>query len=345
MGFLRLFFGAFFLVIGLFGYMAFDFTMANRSLVANGGEPMGFAAYLNGLTGFTAAWTRATAAPGVDPMPDTLVAMLPRAPEGWSTRPAEEADAQGFLAEGTGPDATALITAVTRPEDGKGVQRVAQVFQNGPSLVVVELVRYPDLIFTSFMAMAEKTKLQMLTWEIPGTPFMTVRGLEMREADLRGDVPARVFLADVGAQIHIKVLAPKTMSDQDLLPFFETLHVQAMNADVVGKVAGLGEVPVIVLASAITEETRRAAEEERAAAEVRARDAAAAAEAAAARAAAEAAAPAAAEGEAEPEQAGVTVNKGISGETGGSTLKMGGGLPGDNCQSVSGSKTCGSLGD
>ena len=65
-------------------------------------------------------------------------------------------------------------------------------------------------------------------------------------------------MADVGAQIHIRVLVPKRMKEAELVAFFETLHVKAMNASVVDNVEGLGDVPVIVLASALTDEDREA---------------------------------------------------------------------------------------
>ena len=93
---------------------------------------------------------------------------------------------------------------------------------------------------------------------------MTVRGLDVTEDLLPEGFRGRLFLADVGAQIHLRVLAPKRMKDEDLVPFFETLHVKAMNADVIDKVEGLGEVPVIVLASALDDTERDAYHADRA---------------------------------------------------------------------------------
>jgi hypothetical protein len=64
---------------------------------------------------------------------------------------------------------------------------------------------------------------------------------------------ARYFTASVGAQIQIRVLASRRLKDEDIVPFFETLNVQAMNAAVVDRQPGLGEVPVLVLGSALGE--------------------------------------------------------------------------------------------
>jgi hypothetical protein len=85
------------------------------------------------------------------------------------------------------------------------------------------------------------------------------------EARLAAEAPARVFLADIGGQIHLRITASASMTDGDLLPFLETLHVPAMNADVVEKVTGLGEVPLIVLASGLAPEDHALWQAERAA--------------------------------------------------------------------------------
>lgn len=352
---LRMAFGLFFSTIALLGYMAFDYTMANRAIVAGGAEPIGFFQYVKGWTGLAGLLADAGegAEDGDEPLPEALLAMLPKAPQGWTVRLAEATDAQPFLPPGTQPKDQELVLSAVTPNPGRGVDRVAQAYQNGPVLVVVELVRYPDLIFTSFMAMAEKMQLQMASLDVPGKEFMVVRGLEVREARLGADVPARVFLADVGGQIHLRVLAPRTMSDQDLLAFFETLHVPAMNADVVEKVAGLGEVPVIVLASVIDDETRKAREIELAAAR-KAADEAAQAEEARARAEADAAAaedaadagaapvPEADSAAKAPEDDGVTVRKGLDKDNKGSTIETGTGTGfGGNCRTEGGRKVCG----
>lgn len=342
---LRLAFGLFFSTIALLGYMAFDYTMANRAIVATGAEPIGFFTYVKGWTGLAEILARGEedGEGGAAPPSATLLSMLPKPPEGWTLRPAEEADGQPFLTAGLDENARVLVLAAVTPETGKGVDRAAQTYQNGARSVVIELIRYPDIIFTSIAAMTQKMQLQMASLDVPGKEFMVVRGLDVREARLGTAAAARVFLADVGGQIHLRVLAPATMTDQELLGFFETLHVPAMNADVVEKVAGLGEVPVIVLASVIDAETRKAREVERTAArEAAEADAktAAEAEAGAAEGGGESAEPAS-------EEPGVTVRKGLEDQKKGkSTLpgQSGGfGLDGA-CRTEGGRKICGSTG-
>lgn len=342
---LRLAFGLFFSTIALLGYLAFDYTMVNRSIVATGAEPISFFTYVKGWTGMVAILAQGDgdAAEGaVAPPPATLVAMLPKAPQGWTLRPTEEADAQPFLTPGLGEKERALVLSATLPETGKGVERAAQTYQNGARQVVVELVRYPDIIFTSLAAMAQKMQLQMASLDVAGKDFMAVRGLEVREARLGSDAAARVFLADVGGQIHLRVLAPATMSDEELLTLFETLNVPAMNADVIEKVAGLGEVPVIVLASVIDSETRKAREAER-----KAMLEAAEAEPPASLDAVAGTPEAGIEGAA-PEEPGIAVRKGVEGgKSGKSALPgTGSGFGFDgNCRTEGGRKVCGGLGN
>jgi hypothetical protein len=343
---LRLAFGLFFSTIALLGYMAVDYTMANRAIVATGAEPIGFFTYVKGWTGLAEVLARGEVEGdgAAAPPSSTLLAMLPKPPAGWTLRPTEETDGQPFLTAALGENERALVLSAVTPETGKGVDRAAQTYQNGAQSVVVELIRYPDIIFTSIAAMTQKMQLQMASLDVPGKEFMVVRGLDVREARLGTAAAARVFLADVGGQIHLRVLAPATMTDQELLGFFETLHVPAMNADVVEKVAGLGEVPVIVLASVIDAETRKAREVERTAA----REAAEAeAEAKAADAEASPAAGAGESGAPASEDPGVTVRKGLEDQKKGkSTLpgQSGGfGLDGA-CRTEGGRKICGSTG-
>ena len=139
-----------------------------------------------------------------------------------------------------------------------GTEVAALTYEKGDRKLIIKAVRYPNIIFTSFMAMQQRMELQMKTAEFRGTEFATVRGLDVTEDLLPEGFRGRMFFADVGAQIHLRILAPKRMSDEDLVPFLETLHVKAMNAGVIDKVEGLGEVPVIVLASALDEAERDA---------------------------------------------------------------------------------------
>jgi hypothetical protein len=203
----------------------------------------------------------------------TLADMMPRPPDGWTVRPAVPEDAAPFMprrADTAPPDARKLVEGLVAPVDSGGPETVALTYERGDRRVVVRAVRYPDVIFTSFAAMTQRFELQMLTASLETQPFMTVRGLDVSEDILPPEMRGRLFVADVGAQIHLRVLAPDRMEDDDLVPFFQTLHVQAMNASVVDKQEGLGEVPVIVLASAMDELAREAFEADRAAREAEA---------------------------------------------------------------------------
>jgi hypothetical protein len=335
---LRLAFGLFFSVIGLLGYLAFDFTITNRAITAGGGEPMGFFQYTKGWVSFAGMLAEDGDADGAEPVPEALVAMMPRAPAGWSVRATAEDDAAPFVPDDLKGEALDIVLAAVTPNIGRGVERAAQTYQSGAKVVVVELVRYPDIIFSSFMGMANKFELRMATMQVGNRGFMTVRGLEIVEATLPETASARVFAADVGGQIHLRVLAPKTMNDQDLLPFFETLHVPAMNADVVEKVAGLGDVPVIVLASAIDAETRKAHEDEREAERQKIEEEQAATEAALATE--QKAAEDAARGITTDAETGVKTRRGAS-EGGGVLLGEKTKSLGDGCEMQGSRKVCG----
>jgi hypothetical protein len=274
------------------GFLFVDYTMAKRWAGSEDGEGLTVAEYLGGFAERLTGFTSASAENG---LPTALIDMLPKPPEGWTVRPTVPEDADVFLpkaADDGTADASTYVKAVAAEPSGDGLEHVALTYERGERRVVFQAVRYPNLIFTSFMAMEQRFELQTLGPQFRPTDFMTVRGLDVTEDLLPKGMRARYFLANVGAQIQIRVLASSRMSDENLLPFFETLHVQAMNASVIDKQEGLGQVPVIVLASVLDEATRAAYEADRIARE-EADDAARAAERAAAEA--EAAAAAAAE--------------------------------------------------
>ena len=190
-------------------------------------------------------------------MPSDLAMMLPKAPEGWTMRPTEPGDIDAFLPAEGSEKALREVRAAINPRGGNGVREVRMTYANGARKVVFELVRYPDFVFTSFAAAHLKMELQMNSSRFSGRGFMTVRGMEINENELPDEIGLRYLVGDVAGQIWLRALAPRTMTDQDLLPFFETLHVPAMNANVIEKVAGMGEVPVIVVASVLEEESPR----------------------------------------------------------------------------------------
>lgn len=240
------------------GYMFFDYKMSAKWSGREDAEGLTFTEYLSGLTGRIAGLTTASAASG---LPTQLADMLPKPPEGWTVRPVTAADIEPFLPKSTKKadrKAMAAIEAMALTEGGTGSEVAALAYEKGDRTVLIRAIRYPNIIFTSFMAMQQRMELQMMSAEFRGTEFMTVRGLDVTEDLLPEGFRGRFFVADVGAQIHLRLLAPKRMKDTELVPFFETLHVQAMNASVIDKVEGLGEVPVIVLASAMADVEREA---------------------------------------------------------------------------------------
>jgi hypothetical protein len=240
------------------GYMYLDFKMSSRWAGREDAEGLTVGEYLSGLTGRLAGLTGAATSSG---LPTKLVDMLPKPPAGWTVRAVDAKDIDGFLpknAKKADKDALAAVKAMVNTEDGKGTEVAALTYEKGDRKVIIRAVRYPNIIFTSFMAMQQRMELQMKSAQFRGIEFMTVRGLDVTEDILPEGFRGRYFIADVGAQIHLRVLAPKRTADADLVPFFETLHVKAMNAGVIDKVEGLGDVPVIVLASALDKAERDA---------------------------------------------------------------------------------------
>ncbi len=248
---LRLFGFLFMFTLTAGGYMFVDYKMSARWAGREDAKGLTFTEYLGGLSGRIAGLTGAAAATG---LPVKLADMLPKPPEGWKVRPVEAADIDGFLpkserkADGT---ALAALKTMAKADSADGAEVVALTYEKGDRKLIIKATRYPNVIFTGAVALQQRIELQTVTAQFRGTEFATVRGLDVTEDLLPEGFRGRYFFADVGAQIHLRVLAPKRMQDDDLLPFFETLHVKAMNAGVIDKVEGLGDVPVIVLASAL----------------------------------------------------------------------------------------------
>jgi hypothetical protein len=240
------------------GYMFFDYKMSSRWSGTEDAEGLTFSEYLSGLSGRLGNLSGSASAAG---LPTKLADMLPKPPEGWTVRPVDTKDTEGFLpksAKNADKDGVAAVAAMSNVTGGSGTEIVALTYEKGDRKLIVKATRYPNIIFTSFAAMQQRFELQMMTAQFRGTEFATVRGLDVTEDLLPEGFRGRMFFADVGAQIHLRILAPKRMSDEDLVPFLETLHVKAMNASVIDKVEGLGDVPVIVLVSALDEAARDA---------------------------------------------------------------------------------------
>jgi len=348
-------------VIGVCGYFAFDFYMANKFARTGDGDGVSIGEYISGIVPGVAAIGVGVETP--PEMPTELAAMLPKAPEGWAIRPTEPGDIAAYMPENVDEKTSRYVAAVVNPRGGNGTEEARFTYTNGPKLVVFEAVRHPNFIFTSFGATQLKMELQFTTSRYSGSDFMTVRGMEFTEDLLPEEAGLRYFFGSVSSQIWIRVLATRSMTDMDLLPFFETLHVPAINANVIDKVVGMGEVPVIVLASAMDAERRaareaekgtgklsRAQEREQKKAERDAKRAAAKVKKAAEREAAEAAvateqaeeqqkADDHAKGVGQDEGTGVTIRKGTGKEKKSSKPKAGFGD--DSCKMVGARKVCG----
>lgn len=232
--------------------MYLDYQTSARRAEKAGADAPTFQQYLAALpTRLSNLGNGAASAAG---LPTRLADMLPKAPDGWKSRPVEEGDIDGFLPKDTrkaDKKGVAAVKGMVTAESGSGVEVASLTYEKGDRRLIIKAVRYPDAIFTSPASIKERLDLQMKSAEFRGTEFATVRGLDMTEDLLPEGFRSRMFLADVGAQIQLRILASKRLSDKDLVAFLGALHVKAMNADVVDKVEGLGEVPVIVLASAL----------------------------------------------------------------------------------------------
>lgn len=240
------------------GYLAFDYKMSSRWSGKDGGEGLTFSEYLSALPGRLGNLGGAASAAG---LPTKLADMLPKAPDGWTVRPVDPKDTEGFLPKSTkkaDKAGIAAIDAMATTTTESGTEVAALTYEKGDGKLIIKATRYPNVIFTSTASMQQRFDLQTTTAQFRGTEFATVRGLDVTEDLLPEGFRGRMFLAVVGGQIHLRILAPKRMSDEDFIPFLETLHVKAMNADVVDTVEGLGDVPVIVLVSQLDDTARDA---------------------------------------------------------------------------------------
>lgn len=255
-------------LLGAGGILLIDFNRLVQEAAAAESEPPSFQDYLESVPEKIVSLTASTR-PATRTV--SLADMMPPAPEGWTARP---------LAEGNGGDIEGFLPRAGREGDAGGVELVKaaastrveagatvaiQAYERGERRVVIQLVRLPDAIFANLDAADRRYEAQVHAAELRGRPFLSIRGLDVTEEFLGDGLRARYFTAAVGAQIKLRVLASRRLTDDDLVPFFEYLPVQAMNAAVVDGQPGLGEIPVLVLASALSETDRTAFEADRAA--------------------------------------------------------------------------------
>jgi hypothetical protein len=244
--------------IGIGGVMALDYTRLREAAEGEEAQNLTVRQYLGGLRERLAS---VTASSGTSGVPTALADMLPRPPDGWTVRPAVAEDAAPFLprrADTAPQEARSLVDEVVKGVAPRGAEVVALTYERGERRVVIRAIRHPDAVFADPAAVRDRQALRNPATPFNSVDFMTVRGLDVTEEILPAEMRGRLFVARVGGQIHLHMLAPDRLDDTDLVPFFETLNVAAMNAAVVDRVEGLGEVPVIVVASALDEPARAA---------------------------------------------------------------------------------------
>lgn len=241
------------LAVGVGGLGFVDYTNWRAAGVQEGRVGLSVQDYIDALPQRFARTDTPPAAEGG--LPVKLAEMLPLAPDGWSVRPTVAEDSAAFLPRNAGAVSRGdqrLIESLMLPGRMDGPETVVLTYARGDRQVIFRAERYPDGDFTGPLTQ-HRIDLRLQAASVNALPIMTVRGLDVSEAPLPGAMRARMFVAAVGAQIHLTVLATDRMDDADLVPFFQTLHVKAMNASVVEKAPGLGDLPVIALAAAMPE--------------------------------------------------------------------------------------------
>jgi hypothetical protein len=257
------------LTVGVGGFLGLDYNLARKLATTEERPAPSFQQYLGELKVRTVSLI-SFRDPG-DAAPDfttKLAEMLPAPPKGWTVRTAVAEDIDEFLAKNrkdNDPQARKLIEYIGKPKAPDGIEAAVLTYEKGSQRIVIKAVRHPDDIFTEAGNLSRRADLQTAEPLFQRRDFLRVRGLDIAEEKLPEKMRGRLFVADVGAQIQMWVIAPKRMADKELIPFFETLQVNAMNAAVIDKEPGLGDVPVIVLVSALDDADRAAYEADRAA--------------------------------------------------------------------------------
>lgn len=235
-------------------FLALDFNMARQRASAE--DPVGLTVeeYLRGIPDRFASSASTASRPAG--LPRKLADMLPRAPDGWTVRPAVAEDVEVFQPKpGVEIDriSTGLVAEAGGLQQPYGPKVEVLAYENGNQRVLIRALRHDDSGFGEDADADDLLALMTMKPAFRGVPVLTVRGLDVTEDVLPMGFRARLFMADVGGQIHLRILTPKAMTDRELLPFLETLNVEAMNASVVLSEPGLGQLPHIQIASDMTE--------------------------------------------------------------------------------------------
>lgn len=242
-----------------------DFNTVRKEAAAAEQQVPDFQTYLDGLQPRILGLFSSSGKLAGPSLSTDLAEMMPRAPEGWTVRATERDDIKSFLPKEKGklePETENLIEAIAKSKAPRGGSVVALTYEKGQRKIIIKAIRYPDSTFKDPAALGALLKERS---PFRQSDFLRVRGLDVFQDTLPDGMRGRLFSSDVGGQIRFWVLAPKRMTDQDLLPFFETLDVRAMNAAVIDREDGLGDVPVMLLVSDLDEAGLAAYEADRSA--------------------------------------------------------------------------------
>lgn len=242
------------LVVFISAVIAIDFISARKEAAANEQPIPDFEAYLSVLRPrLIAKLTPARPTVAEPELSTDLAEMLPQPPAGWTVRTADRSDLDTLFPKNRDKlDATVAryLEDIASSKGPRGGGAAALTYTREKQTVIVKAVRHPDKSFSDPAALKAMLSAEPMFFQ---RGYLRIRGLDVSEETLPAEMRARLFTADIGAQIQIWILAPEGLSDQELLPFFETLDVRSLNAAVLDKEPGLGEVPVLFFAADLDE--------------------------------------------------------------------------------------------
>jgi len=250
---LRLFVMLMTVSVALAVFLTLDYTATRKRAAVDDPVELTIEEYLRRLPD---RFARTSTVSGPADLPTKLVDMLPQAPEGWTVRPALAEDADIYQPpEGTDVERAArrYVEDVGSLGSSYGPPVEMLTYEKGDQRVMFRAIRLDD---EGYGEDADPEELFAALTAKPSykpNPVVTVRGLDVTEDILPEGFRARLFMAHVGGQIELRILTPRDMTDRELVPFLATLNVAAMNAIVVRSEPGLGQVPLIQIATQMDE--------------------------------------------------------------------------------------------
>lgn len=228
----------------LAAWLWFGYQKTNQTALEEGLEQVTFDQYVIAwISDFGSADKSHLPGGGVSDLDD----MFPATPEGWTRRAVSRADGKSLTIKGLDARRQALLLDAAIAEEslqdgGDAIEQERAAWDTPDGTLVAELVRYPDTLFATPAGEVLRERNRAAFGTVASQPLMNIAGLEIREAPLMPQIPARVLRAGLDGQVVLRVSAPKRMSDETLLGFFATLNVAAMNGRLADPVAGMGEV-------------------------------------------------------------------------------------------------------